>query len=92
MGNFRVLHVGDAAVGLEVDVVQTSQEGLLEDVLYARVVQHHQQVVHGQYRLAQRLDEHVFPLVARGIKEDRSQSIMDMVSVRKTMRHPVGGD
>lgn len=42
MGDFGVLHVNDIAVGLEVDVMQASQERLLQDVLDARVVQHQQ--------------------------------------------------
>ena len=64
MRDLGVLRVDDAAVGLEVDVVEASQEGFLQHVVDGRVVEHGQQVVHGQDGLTQGLDEHVFSLGA----------------------------
>jgi hypothetical protein len=72
MRDLRALHVHDVTVGLEVDMVQTAKERLLQHIVDAGVVQHGQKVVHGQDRLTQRLDEHVFSLKKK--KEVRNQA------------------
>lgn len=56
------LHVHDISSALHVDVMQAAEEGLLEYVVYGRVVEDGEQVVHGQDGLTQGLDEEVLTL------------------------------
>lgn len=60
--DLAVGHVHRGAVALHVDVVEATQERFLLDVVDVGVVEHPQEIFHGEDGLAQGLNEHVLPL------------------------------